>query len=227
MPHNKQPEPDIAITLLSRWRQLGESLGLESPTWMAEGKKLLRHWARWPRAYHDLSHLHACLNHLEALQAAEPNAMAEPHTAALAIWFHDAIYWPWKNNNEERSAQWASRFLTAQKLDPATVSRVHRYILDTRHQPGNLTGDARWVVDIDLAILGQSEAVYREFERGVRREYRFVPWARYVVGRTAVLQGFLDRPRLFETDHFAQHLESSARDNLRKAVTALANGKAF
>lgn len=140
---------------------------------------------------------------------------------ALALWFHDAVYWPWSAHNEERSADWAARFLRAQTLPAALVDTVHQHILDTRHTPGPLTGDAQWVVDIDLAILGQDDKVYRLFERNVRREYFFVRWPRYVAGRSAVLQGFLDRPRIYGTDLFGQRFEVQARTNLTQALNAL------
>lgn len=224
------PSPDLQHMhgrLLTRWAQLGQRCERESLAWIKEGGKLLRHWSRWPRAYHNTQHLQACLNHLDRLHATLPDAVEQPNTVALALWFHDAIYWPWKSNNEERSALWATRFLTAQGLPETVVQTVHQHILDTRHQPGKLQGDARWVVDIDLAILGQSEAVYRQFEHGVRQEYRFVPWGRYVAGRSTILRGFLERERIYETDHFADLLERTARDNLAMALKAMANNQAF
>jgi predicted metal-dependent HD superfamily phosphohydrolase len=77
------------------------------------------------------------------------------------------------------------------------------------------------VVDIDLAILGQNPAVYDRFERNVRREYFFVRWPRYVAGRSAVLRGFLDRPRIYGTDAFHGRFEATARQNLERALAAL------
>jgi predicted metal-dependent HD superfamily phosphohydrolase len=227
MPPNLSTALEPPEPLPARWAQLGQRLGIDSPAWHNEGDKLLRHWARWPRAYHNTQHLRACLYHLDALNQASSDAMAQPDTVALALWFHDAIYWPWKSNNEERSAQWAQRFLTAQNLPESQVQAVAQHILATRHQPGPLQGDARWVVDIDLAILGQSEAVYRQFERDVRREYRFVPWARYVAGRSAVLRSFLVREHLYETGHFAQRFEHQARKNLAMALKTLTHNAAF
>ena len=214
-------------SLRAQWAELGNRLQRTGPGWTAEGEKLLRHWARWPRAYHDTHHLQACLKHQQQLQIEQPDALDAPDTVALALWFHDAIYWPWKSNNEERSAQWASRFLNAQEFPAQQVLAVHQHILDTRHRPGVLTGDARWVVDIDLGILGQPETIYRQFERAVRKEYSFVPLSQYVAGRSAVLQGFLDRDRIYETDHFAQRLETQARANLAMAIQALANHHSF
>ena len=212
--------PAHAAELLARWQALGQALARDTPAWRREGRRLVRNWSRWPRAYHDTTHLHACLRHLQAVRA----HLADPHAAELALWFHDAIYWPWSGRNEERSADWAVRFLRAQQLPDATVHAVHQHILDTRHQPGPLTGDAQWVVDIDLAILGQGAAVYRAFERNVRREYFFVRWPRYVAGRSAVLQGFLDRPRIYGTPWFHGRYEDAARANLARALQALQAG---
>lgn len=198
MPWHRQPIH--CIELLAHWQSLGQALDRDTPARSKEGRRLVRSWSRWPRSYHDTTHLWACLRHWQAVRDQQPGALHNPHAVALALWCHDAVYWLWSKHNEERSADWASRFLLSQGL-PATLARtVHQHILDPRHTPGPLTGDAQWVVDIDLTILGQSDAVYRLFERNVRREYFFVRWPRYVAGRSAVLQGFLDRPRIYGTD---------------------------
>lgn len=213
--------------LLTPWEALGTALGCTASPWMKEGQRLLRSWQRWPRAYHNASHLQACVSHWQTVQNELPGALEQPHAVALALWFHDAVYWPWSAHNEARSAQWASRFLSSQPLPPGLVHTVHEHIMATCHNPGVLQGDATWVVDIDLAVLGQSEAVYRQFERNVRKEYFFVRWPRYVAGRSAVLKGFLDRPRIYQTDFFAQRFEAQARINLRHALQALREGKLY
>ena len=212
-----------AAELLARWQALGQGLERDTPAWQREGRRLVRSWSRWPRAYHDTTHLHACLGHLQAVRS----RLASPHAVELALWYHDAIYWPWSARNEERSANWAVRFLQSQGLGGTLAQTVRQHILDTRHQSGPLAGDSLWVVDIDLAILGQSEAVYRQFERNVRREYFFVRWPRYVAGRGAVLQGFLDRPHIYGTDGFRQRYEAQARANLGHALQALEGGKLY
>ena len=225
MPWRRQPVH--SAELLAHWQALGQALGRDTPAWRAEGRRLLRSWARWPRAYHDTTHLRACLRHLQAVPGHQPGAIHNPHAVALALWYHDAIYWPWSGHNEERSADWARQFLLSQGLPTALAETVHQHVMDTRHTPGPLTGDALWVVDIDLAILGQNDAVYRQFERNVRREYFFVRWPRYVAGRSAVLQGFLDRPHIYGTDYFAQRYEAQARANLQQALSALGQGQLY
>jgi predicted metal-dependent HD superfamily phosphohydrolase len=214
--------PDTAA-LLQQWNALGRS----STAWASEGRRLLRHWQRWPRAYHDLTHLQACLAHWQTLQVELPGALQQPEAVALALWFHDAVYWPWSSRNEARSAQWASRFLSTQRQPPSLVRAVAEHIMATRHHPGEIHGDATWVVDIDLAVLGQSDAVYRQFERNVRKEYFVVRWPRYRAGRSAVLQGFLDRPRIYHNEWFFYRYEAQARTNLRNALEALQAGRIY
>lgn len=223
MPWRRQPAHNAE--LLAHWQSLGQALDRDNPAWRSEGRRLILSWARWPRAYHDTTHLRACLRHWQMVQDKQPGALDNPHAAALALWYHDAIYWPWSQHNEERSADWAASFLRAQHLPSELTAQVHQHILDTRHTPGTLTGDAQWVVDIDLAILGQSDAVYRQFERNVRREYFFVRWPRYVAGRSAVLRGFLERPRIYGTDWFFDRCEAQARINLDRALAALEEGR--
>jgi predicted metal-dependent HD superfamily phosphohydrolase len=48
-----------------------------------------------------------------------------------------------------------------------------------------------------------------------------------VAGRSAVLQGFLNRPRIYGTRWFHDRYEAQARANLHRALTALGSGKLY
>ena len=117
--------------------------------------------------------------------------------------------------------------MASMQMESATCELVRQHILDTRHQAIPQVGDSQWIVDIDLAVLGQTDQVYRQFERNVRSEYRWVRWPGYVKGRTAVLQSFLGRPRIFSTPEFFERYENAARNNLRNAIDSLAAGKLY
>lgn len=216
-------KPTHHTELLQRWLALGQKLGQTSPIWETEGQRLIRSWSRWPRKYHNTPHLLACLKHFSQIQ----DQLQNPLAVELALWFHDAIYWPWLARNEEKSAEWAVGFLKKTGFEPTFCQLVNQHILDTRHQAIPGPGDAQWVIDIDLAILGQDELIYRQFEKDVRSEYRCVRWSPYVKGRSAVLQSFLDRPRIYNTPWFFERYESAARVNLRRAVEALAGGRLY
>jgi predicted metal-dependent HD superfamily phosphohydrolase len=103
----------------------------------------------------------------------------------------------------------------------AAVHRVVTSILATRHRGREPNGDAALVVDIDLSILGQPEATYLQFERNVRREYWWVPRRRYVAGRCAILESFLNRASIFRYPEFQRRYEATARVNLALAIARL------
>jgi predicted metal-dependent HD superfamily phosphohydrolase len=58
-------------------------------------------------------------------------------------------------------------------------------------------------------------------ETQVRREYSWVPEKAFRKTRGAILASFLQRPRIYTTDHFANLLESQARSNLRYSLERL------
>lgn len=95
-------------------------------------------------------------------------------------------------------------------------------ILATKHHADSLGGDTALVTDIDLAILGQPPATYTLFERAIRREYWWVPRARYVAGRRQVLDGFLRRPTIYQHHRFHDKYEVQARANIGAALQQLA-----
>ena len=203
------------IASVARWRRACESLGVANVE--SECAKLLRAWSSQGRRYHTLRHLESCLLELDdAWTCARSAAEVE-----LALWFHDAIYRTHRNDNESRSADWAARFLTEHGAAADVVSNVRDFVMATAHAAVSLTGDAALVVDIDLSILGKSPEVYDEFERNVRKEYWWVPRARFAKARCAILRSFLDRPSIYHWPHFRERYEAAARINLARAIRTL------
>ena len=86
---------------------------------------------------------------------------------------------------------------------------------------GALSGDTAVVVDVDLSILGREPAEYDIYERAIREEYKWVPGPIYRRKRAEILESFLARPAIYETRHFVDAYEQSARENLRRAIETL------
>lgn len=200
-----------------RWDGLWPRLGTTTPS--AEYYvELVDYYRAAGRAYHNLLHLSACLRHFDTVA----HQLRAPAEIELALWCHDVIYDPRRQDNEAASAAWASDLLTAACTTPALITRINDLILLTRHQQKPIDGDAALLLDIDLTILGAPQARFDEYERQIRQEYHWVPWPTYCTRRSAVLQAFLERPTIYHTTIFQEQFESTARANLARSLALLA-----
>jgi predicted metal-dependent HD superfamily phosphohydrolase len=178
---------------------------------------LLRCYAEPHRAYHNLTHLQECLAWFDRAEALAHH----PGEVQIALWFHDAIYDPRSDRNEEASADRAAAAVRAAGGEAACVDRIRELVLATRHLTPPPPDDPSLVADIDLAILGAEPERFWSYEAGIRQEYDWVPEAAFRDGRRKILERFLGRPRLYATDWFRDRLEDRARDNLRAAIARL------
>jgi predicted metal-dependent HD superfamily phosphohydrolase len=181
------------------------------------------------RHYHTWAHVAACLRELRrARRAAAAADQAKAGALELALWFHDAVYEPGREDNEELSAALAVRWVSALGLAPAVGERAAGLILATRHlPPGPPRADPAEALmrDIDLAVLGVCWQKYLRYERGIAREYALLPPESFREGRAGLLRGFLARPELYSTPDFRRRLERRARRNLARALVQLEAGR--
>lgn len=193
------------------WQRAWAALGLRAPDGLRQ--RLLDAWAEPRRHYHSQQHLRECLALLESvLDLAE-----HPGEVELALWFHDAVYDPQGQGNEQRSADWACDALAQAGAGAAAQQRVRALIMATCHDAEPVGDDARLLVDIDLAILGADPARFAEYDAQVREEYRWVPEPVFRGKRREVLAGFLARPVIYGTQRFRERFEGRARENLRNS----------
>jgi len=179
------------------------------------GEELVARYAEPHRSYHTLRHLEAVLDLVDEF-AEEAD---DPDVVRLAAWFHDAVYDPQRDDNEERSAVLAERMLTDTSLAPERVAEVAALVRMTRtHEPQDANG--RVLCDADLAVLGADAETYAAYTRAVREEYSFVPDEYFDAGRAAVLEQLLALPSLFHTPAGRARFEENARANLRAELSA-------
>jgi len=201
-----------------RFAELWQARGAQG-LWVSAFEQLRDAYAEPHRAYHTAAHIGACLRQLD-----NPKVRGLAHNVAIveaALWFHDAIYDPRAQDNEEASARLAEVCLGGAAVNPGHVTQIAAHIRATKsHQTAH--PDGQLVVDIDLSILGEAKAVFAAFEAEIQREYAWVPAPAYAAGRAAVLQGFLSRPRIYETEFFRDTYEASARSNIAAALKQLA-----
>lgn len=198
------------MDLLHRWTELA------GPGTAPLGEDLLARYAEPHRHYHTTDHLAAVLDLVEELAA----ETADADVVRLAAWFHDAVYDPRRDDNEERSATLAARMLADTTLEPARAARVADLVRMTKtHDPSD--ADGRVLCDADLAILAAGPDAYAAYTAAVRAEYSFVPDEYFTLGRAAVLEQLLALPSLFHTPAARARFDAPARANLQGELSAL------
>jgi predicted metal-dependent HD superfamily phosphohydrolase len=162
------------------------------------------------RRYHTLEHLGEVLEAVDALA----DRADHPARVRLAACYHDAVYDPRSSDNEEASARLAVEDLTAIGVPADVVDGVADLVRMTADHRTRRDRDAEVLADADLWILGAPPPRYRRYTADVRAEYAHVDDEAWRAGRTAVLDSFLERPRLYATDRFHAELDTAARANL-------------
>lgn len=201
-----------------RWTQLWRAVARE-PAPAGSYESLAVRYSEPHRLYHNLAHIADCLAEFDRAR----ELAREPMAVELAIWFHDAVYDPRAADNEELSAQLAQAWLGEARAKPALLDAVGRLILATKKHDASQHADAALLVDIDLSILGQPPDRFWDYESQIRQEYSWVPQDVFAVKRAEILDGFLTRPCIYNTDDFFRRLETQARANLKASVQRLRN----
>jgi len=198
--------------LRKRWDELWQRLGAKDADTLFCG--LSARYTEQHRAYHNLTHVAHCLEEFEAAR----RLTSEPEAVELAIWYHDIVYDPRAKDNENRSAELASKAIRGMGLNEDLNARVARLILSTKNHDSSGDQDAPVMVDVDLSILGAGPESFDEYERQIRKEYAWVSDETFAAGRSSVLKSFLNRPTIYSTNLFQQKYEQPARANLKRSL---------
>ncbi len=188
---------------------------------------LLVRYAEPHRKYHTATHIMVMLRHvLDVFQSMQVQPSTEVIAACL---YHDAIYDTTRGDNEELSATLATRELDGIGWSASRCGSVAAMIVATAGHvvdaPDRVAADRDTAIllDADLAILGSDPGAYQAYVNGVRAEYSHVDDSQWLAGRSAVLRGFLGRPRLFATQFMYSTFEHRARANIEAELAALSH----
>lgn len=171
------------------------------------------------RAYHNSTHILACLKEADA----HVPETVDRVPLDLAIWYHDAVYDTKAMDNEERSAALFKEHSERMGLTPEVVQLVQACIIATKHgEPSVYTHPVlETMLDVDLSILGAEPTVFDTYDEAIRREYWWVVEDVYRFSRKRILEGFLAKPRLYRTEGFHRRYDAQARLNLKRAIDRL------
>src|SRR5262247_3008686 len=165
---------------------------------------IAEHYSAKNRAYHNLSHIQSLLSISESIQ----DKIQDRGAFYFAVWFHDVIYDTKRSDNEEKSAEFAVEALASLGVPEQTVATAREMILATKHhRADDLSWDMKAFLDLDTSILGAPEEIYKEYSRAIRKEYSWVPGFLYRKGRMKVLNDFLERDRIYNTEEIMTKYE--------------------
>lgn len=173
------------------------------------------------RHYHNLKHIHECHWAMEKYFGGTRNPR-DLDIVSSVLWFHDVVYDPTRNDNEEQSAAMAKTWIESGLWADyeGGPQRVADLILLTKTHTPNSDPLAPVVLDIDLSILAESPARFADYEVGIRKEYAWVPAGVYAKARIAILESLAKRERIYLTPEM-QVCEGSARYNLGRSLEHL------
>jgi predicted metal-dependent HD superfamily phosphohydrolase len=217
-----------ADALIRRWDDRLAGWGAPSVDVRAAGAALIARYLEPHRRYHTAEHLAQVL---DALGEIDPTLreVGRAQATELAAWFHDAVYEPSAATgaNEEASAGLARVVLGGLGVpEPVLTETARLIVLTGPHAPDRRDRPGCALCDADLSILGAPADRYRRYAADVRAEYGFVDEPDWRRGRSAVLEAFVARPRLYLTDRAHHAFEHRARQNLLWELSALGGGQA-
>ena len=187
--------------------------------WQSLFQEIKKEYQKPERYYHTfVGHIAFCLRELDHFSHC---SVGNIDALELALLLHDCVMDFMGADNEERSATVAVTLCQEIGLSQQFGKEVARLILATKHDSAPEDDDAKLVIDIDLAILGQEAEIFDKYEKNVRQEYAFVPEEIFRKKRAEILKHFLDRPSVFLTEYFQRKYEKQARENLKRSISKL------
>src|SRR5207245_4379513 len=173
--------PDERHALEAAWLALvAPRSGVEQAA--AWWRQLFTRYTEPHRIYHNLSHIRDLL------------PLVEGDPAAAAVWFHDAIYDPHRDDSEEASAKFAATALRQLGFRMTTIDLVAQMIRATAsHESHHLPPQALLFLDADLSILGSVSARYAAYVAALRKEFHFLSDDDFRRSRVAIIERSLRR----------------------------------
>lgn len=161
------------------------------------------------RPYHNWRHVKAMLKFCEK---------RESDVLDFAIMFHDAVYTPGDQLNEEKSCLLAREAMTGMTDEGRAI--IDNLIMATkRHQCFDWSHpDTAWIVDADLWGFVTDPIINAGL---VRQEFAHVPEEEWLRGRFRFLKAYCARePFFYAADHEAR-FGNTARSNITSEIVAI------
>ena len=149
---------------------------------------VLAMWNESHRSYHNLNHLNDLISQINENKS--KFSEKEYEKLMLAAIFHDVVYDPASQTNEEDSA----KFLMEYAIDKTNkdILDVEKIILDTKTHKST-TNLSESFNNYDMNIVERDYDQLVDWENGIEFEYSFYSKEQYKEGRLKFLESLLDK----------------------------------
>ena len=148
---------------------------------------LLSMWNESHIAYHTQNHL---LDLIEQINESKSKfeSQKDYEKMILCALFHDCVYDPMRNDNEEKSAEF---FMNCCQEKNQDILDIKQMILDTKTHEATTPLSEKFN-ELDMNIVERDFNQLLEWERGIREEYKAYG-DMYKMGRLQFLENLLDK----------------------------------
>lgn len=173
-------------------------------------EEIVERYSEPHRSYHTLKHL----EHFYDLIYEFKSEISNWTSTLFALYYHDIIYDPSRQDNEEQSALLAEKRMQELGMKTNIIADTLALIRASKNHSA-YNSDSQLFLDADLAILGENEEYYKLYADLIRQEYSIYPDEIYVSGRIKVLEHFLNKNSIYYSAAFQNRFETIARENLK------------
>lgn len=149
---------------------------------------VLSMWNESSRHYHNLDHLNDLINQIN--ESKSNYSEKEYEKLLIASIFHDIVYDPMKNDNEEKSAEFFMNCCL--EKSNADILDINQMILDTKTHKAN-TKLSESFNKYDMNIVERDFDSLLKWEKNIRLEYNCYNNDQYKDGRLKFLESLLDK----------------------------------
>lgn len=199
------------------WDMLSYQLSIPKANSRKILEEVIEKYTEPHRSYHNLSHIYSLLMMAEEYY----DFIENPILFELSIWFHDLIYDPSRNDNEEKSAERAIELLSPFLAD-SFLENLKQMILSTiKHSPILKDNDNELFLDLDMSVLASEPKIYHQYTSAIRKEFSIFSDEIYHLGRKSVLEKFIKGESIFLTPFFKENFEKQAVENIQNEIASL------
>jgi pantetheine-phosphate adenylyltransferase len=165
------------------------------------------------RPYHNSTHIHECIEQFARVKA----HLEKPDLVELALAFHDAVYVPGNDDNEDASAKLFLEHAKKSRMPESEQAIVAKLIRSTnwlQNKDALVNTDLHILHDIDFSIFAADWARFLEYDNQIEAEYAHVPKEIFVQHRRDFLNQ-LANVGVFYTQHFDHE---KAKNNIDKIL---------